>query len=349
MLRAALLSIALIGLIPAIEFGQSRTNEWHMVYTPSHRATYEKEWRYSFPNHHSTRWFIALRYPPQLAWSKDVRAKAELLTSTGWKPFEEVTELSKEHRRMLVIDYEHDDPKLKSGFTIRTTLTATIYHQQLVQGNSAKPAVRLTSEEKESYLEETATFDFSKANVKKWMDDHNMWIGKGERPMDFVHRVYKELRLQKSLPYDTKDGGAWICSQILKVGYGECCRHAIVGTSILRANKIPARTVCGLWAIDEKSKGGHCWGEFYLEGAGWIPYDTTLDGNHLNSDDYFGSKKGEVLAGMVDFDWVIDARSFGQKSAFGIDAFPAFWSKGEGNTDNKLDMTEKVHIVNRIR
>ena len=133
------------------------------------------------------------------------------------------------------------------------------------------------------------------------------------------------------------------------MGYGECCRHAIVGTSILRANKIPARTVCGLWAIDEKSKGGHCWGEFYLEGAGWIPYDTTLDGNHLNSDDYFGSKKGEVLAGMVDFDWVIDARSFGQKSAFGIDAFPAFWSKGEGNTDNKLDMTEKVHIVNRIR
>jgi hypothetical protein len=40
MLRAALLSIALMGLIPAIDFGQNRTNEWHMVYTPSHRATF---------------------------------------------------------------------------------------------------------------------------------------------------------------------------------------------------------------------------------------------------------------------------------------------------------------------
>jgi transglutaminase-like putative cysteine protease len=331
-------------------FGQGAAPDWHLVYTASHRASYEKEWKYTFPDHRSTRWVIALRYPPQLAWSKDAAGKAELLTSAGWKPFKEVTEGSKEKRRMLVIDYEHDDPKLRNGFTIRTTLTATIYHQQLVRGRPARPAPPLAAEEKESYLAETDTFDFSKGNVKEWMDAHKMWLGKAEKPIDFVHRVYKELRLQKSLPYDTKDGGPWVCSQILKVGYGECCRHAIVGTSILRTHQIPARTVCGLWAIDEKSKGGHCWGEFFLEGVGWVPYDTTVDGTNLNTEAYFGSKKGEVLAGMIDFDWGIDAGSFGKQTVFAIDAFPAYWSKGEGSLDKpKLDTTESVRILKRSR
>ena len=62
----------------------------------SHRATFEQQWTYTFPKHHSKRWVIALRYPPELAWSKDVQGKAELLTSTGWMPFKEVREGSPE-------------------------------------------------------------------------------------------------------------------------------------------------------------------------------------------------------------------------------------------------------------
>jgi transglutaminase-like putative cysteine protease len=350
MSRSALLAAVLVSVACVSAFGESESPEWHMVYTPSHRAVYEKEWKYSFPNHQSSRWVIALRYPPSLAWSKDVAGKAELLTNDGWKPFQEVTEGSDEKRRMVVIDYEHDDPKLRGGFTLRTTLTATIYDQQLKKGKPATPVAPLTAEKEKSFLAETDTFDFSKPNVKEWMDDHKMWMGKDEKPIGFVHRVYKELRLQKSLPYDTKDGGPWVYRQILKVGYGECCRHAVVGTSILRANKIPARTVCGLWAIDAKSKGGHCWGEFFLKGVGWVPYDTTVDGNNLDTEAYFGSKKGEVLAGMIDFDWVIDAGLFGKQTVFAVDAFPAFWSKGEGNLDNpKLETTESVRILKRPR
>ena len=182
------------------------------------------------------------------------------------------------------------------------------------------------------------------------MDNHRMWIAKGERPINFVHRVYKELRSRNTLPYDTKDGGPWICSQILKVGYGECCRHAIVGTSILRANHIPARTVCGLWAIDDKSSGGHCWGEFFSDGIGWIPYDTTVDSSNRDTEAYFAIKKGEVLAGMVDFDWSIAAGPFGQHTVFAVDAFPAYWGKGEGSMDNpKVDAMESVRVLPRLR
>jgi transglutaminase-like putative cysteine protease len=350
MSRRVPFAFLILGVISPTAVGQ----QWALAYVPSHRATFEQEWTYTYPRYESTRWILALRYPPSLAWSKDVEGKAELLTSKGWVPFKKVSEESAEQRPMLFLDFPHDDPKLRNGFTVRTTLTATICDQQLVRvaggprRKSAPPAAALTEAEKEAYLQATHTFDFDKPAVKKWMDEHKMWRGKKEGTVEFVHRVYKELRLK--IPYNTGDGGEWICSQILKVGFGECCRHGIVGTSILRANKIPARTVCGLWAIDEKSKGAHCWGEFFLDGVGWVPYDTTIDSENTKSEAYFGSKKGEVLAGMVDFDWVIDTHAFGTKTVAGIDAWPGVWSEGKGDMNNaKTSTTTRVHIVKRFR
>jgi transglutaminase-like putative cysteine protease len=346
MSRTSVAAAFIICIVRSSGVAQS-TPEWHMEYTQSHRATFEQEWKYTFPNHESTRWVIALRYPPELAWSKDVEGKAELLTAKGWVPFKEVRDGSPEHRRMLVIDHEHNGPMLKGGFTVRTTLTATIYDQHLRKGAPTKSIKPLAVEEQKNYLMETDTFDFEKPIVKKWMDQHKMWIGKSENRLDFVHRVYKELRLE--IPYSMKDGGPWVCSQILKVGFGECCRHGIVGTSILRANKIPARTVCALWAIDNKSQGAHCWGEFFMQGVGWVPYDTTL-GDDKKSEAYFANKKGELIAGMVDFDWQVEAGPFGKQTVFAVDAFPVFWSEGKGKLgDPKIDTKTSVRIVKQGR
>ena len=53
-------------------------------------------------------------------------------------------------------------------------------------------------------------------------------------------------------------------------------------------------------------------------------YDTSFDSeNHPKSDAYFGGRKGELIAGMIDFDWVIDAGPFGRQTVFAIDADPA--------------------------
>ena len=67
------------------------------------------------------------------------------------------------------------------------------------------------------------------------------------------------------------------------------------------------------------------------------------------SEEYFGKKKGELIAGMVDFDWLIDAGPFGKQRVAGIDAYPAFWSRGEGPLDNpKVETTTHVRILNRF-
>src|SRR5262249_61462399 len=104
-------------LIPWLPAARGQNSDRHMVYTPSHRATVEQEWTYSFPRLHSTHWVIVLRCPPELAWSRDAETKAELRTSAGWKPFKEVRDGSKERRRMFMIDHAHDDPMLRNGFT----------------------------------------------------------------------------------------------------------------------------------------------------------------------------------------------------------------------------------------
>jgi transglutaminase-like putative cysteine protease len=347
MRRAALFALLLLCATGALAFGQPAPGR-HMEYTRSHRVTFEQEWKYSFADFQSSRWLIALSYPPALAWNKDVTARAELLTSKGWVPFKEVKEESKLQRRMFRIDYPHDDAKLRYGFTIRTTLTATLYDQRLEKGKPRAPVPALSAAERRNFLASTQTYDFLNPTVKKWMDEHKMWLGKDEKPADFVLRLCRELR--RTLPYNTKDPGRWSCSQVLKAGYGECYRHSIVGTSILRANKVPARTVCGPWAINDRSKGVHCWGEVYLEGIGWIPYDTTYNVGDRDADRYVGNKPAAILAVMMDFDWVVDAGPAGKQTVFAPDVFPAYWGVGKGNPGKaKVDTTTRVRVVKRFR
>jgi hypothetical protein len=87
-----------------------------------------------------------------------------------------------------------------------------------------------------------------------------------------------------------------------------------------------------------------------MDGVGWVPYDTTLDNEHSESEAYFASKKGDLIAGMIDFDWVIHAGPFGKQTVFAIDSFPAYWSQGIGSMDNpKIDTTTMVRIPNGNR
>jgi hypothetical protein len=82
--------------------------------------------------------------------------------------------------------------------------------------------------------------------------------------------------------------------------------------------------------------------EVFLDGVGWITCDST--GMCV------GDKPATHLAGMIDFDWVIDAGPYGKKTVAGIDAWPAFWGQGTGSMDKSgLEVSTKVHVLNRFR
>ena len=105
------------------------------------------------------------------------------------------------------------------------------------------------------WVRATKAYDFHVPHVQEWMDKHQMWRGNDEEALHFVHRVYKQLRVH--MPYSTKDSDPWTCSHILKDGFGECCRHSIVTAAVVRANKIPARTVWGHYLGDRQQEPRH--------------------------------------------------------------------------------------------
>ncbi len=89
----------------------------------------------------------------------------------------------------------------------------------------------------------------------------------------------------------------------LMKGKGVCDEYASLFTALCRAAGIPARVVTGYW-VDEVLKPGvwknvnserHAWAEFYLEGAGWIIVEPTLqytyNGIRLPNMDYFANMK----------------------------------------------------------
>jgi hypothetical protein len=74
MFRSATLTATFVCVTCTGAFGQRVAPKWHLVYTRSHRATFEQEWKYTFPSHKSKQWFIALRYPP-VRWTPLSRPK----------------------------------------------------------------------------------------------------------------------------------------------------------------------------------------------------------------------------------------------------------------------------------
>lgn len=59
---------------------------------------------------------------------------------------------------------------------------------------------------------------------------------------------------------------------------GKCADISSVYVAVARAAGVPAREVFGIRigkddGVSDMSKGHHCWSEYYLPGAGWIPVD----------------------------------------------------------------------------
>jgi transglutaminase-like putative cysteine protease len=59
----------------------------------------------------------------------------------------------------------------------------------------------------------------------------------------------------------------------------------------MRSSGIPARFEIGFPLPEGKTEGAisgyHCWAEFYLDGAGWIPVDASEASKHPARRDYF--------------------------------------------------------------
>jgi transglutaminase-like putative cysteine protease len=78
----------------------------------------------------------------------------------------------------------------------------------------------------------------------------------------------------------------WACDK----KYGNCTDFHALFIGLLRASGVPARFQIGLSVPEGAAAelaGYHCWADFYVDGAGWIPVDASEAWKHPEKRDYF--------------------------------------------------------------
>ncbi len=100
----------------------------------------------------------------------------------------------------------------------------------------------------------------------------------------------------------------WACRE----GYGNCTDFHALFISLARTVGIPARFEIGFPIPQDRDSaqigGYHCWVEFYLPGAGWIPVDASEAAKHPEQRDYlFGGQGADRIMFSMGRDLVLDA------------------------------------------
>jgi transglutaminase-like putative cysteine protease len=99
--------------------------------------------------------------------------------------------------------------------------------------------------------------------------------------------VVANMRYDKSGEGWGRGDAVWACAS----KRGNCTDFHSLLIGMMRASGIPARFEIGFPLAEGKTQGDipgyHCWAEFYLDGAGWIPVDASEARNNPAKRDYF--------------------------------------------------------------
>jgi len=108
-----------------------------------------------------------------------------------------------------------------------------------------------------------------------------------EKARDIYEYVLRTMKYDKSGEGWGHGDTLWACN----AKHGNCTDFHSVFISMARAEKIPARFEIGFPLPADKHSaeipGYHCWAEFYIEGAGWVPVDISEAWKHPEKRDYF--------------------------------------------------------------
>ncbi len=134
----------------------------------------------------------------------------------------------------------------------------------------------------------------------KTLADENTQGAQG--PVEKAHALYDfvfhTLRYDKSGTGWGRGDSLWACD----AKHGNCTDFHSLFISLARAEKIPARFDIG-FPLPEGTHEGmvpgyHCWAEFWVEGAGWVPVDISEAWQTPAKHDYFF---GTIDANRVQF------------------------------------------------
>jgi hypothetical protein len=275
-------------------------------------------------------WVLFAAMPPTMAGQQDlhVAMNHEGHLDTEKSPF---------RRPILAARVPAREAEEAQGVTVAVTTEATLYSRRLAAGAPAEPVVALDAEERRLALAKTPTEDFTDPAFLGWLQRSRLIRGANESDVDFAGRAFLSLKHASAYlytgPFQVRQASK-VCTSLRT----DCGGFAVLFVSALRANRIPARTLCGRWA---KSAGSnepmmqmHVKSEFWAEGVGWVPCDLSSavqsdrDGNTLR---YFGDDTGDFLVQHTDTDLRFDTVYFGEQTRAFVQR-AAYWVRGTGTS-----------------
>jgi hypothetical protein len=287
----------------------------------------------TYPDVRVSEWVVFVSQAPTLPGQIKVRTSIE-----------PAGELAKDEsdlaRSLLVARVPADAQHFLKSLSIRVTYEATLRSRKLRRSTRSRRDFSLSPQDRTLYLAERGYMDFTTPAFNDWLTGNALERHSGESEINFARRVF--LGLKSGMQYDASSARKFLASAVCKAGRADCGGLSILFTSILRANKIPARTLWGRWATS--AEPGQTWAnrsyfqthvkaEFFARGVGWVPVDVASAILHDKSPEglrFFGNDAGDFITFHIDSNLRVDTRLFGVKPVPHLQR-PAFWVRGEGS------------------
>lgn len=151
-------------------------------------------------------------------------------------------------------------------------------------------------------------------------------------PLEKARAIYDYV--VETMTYD-KSGTGWGRGDIYyacDIRRGNCTDFHALFIGLCRASGIPARFIIGFPLPEGKREGTiggyHCWAEFYVEGHGWIPVDTSeASKNKAKKGYFFGTICENRVAFTQGRDILLDPPQKGERLNYFI--YPYFELEGK--------------------
>ena len=160
---------------------------------------------------------------------------------------------------------------------IQLSIDASLYKQ----GEEQVDSLRLNTQALKKYLSAEKYIESNNPSIKKVAESL-----KKENDLETIVQTYIFVKNHLTYYSDGNPDTVGALSALQK-GFGDCSEYSDLFIALLRANKIPARTVRGIFINYWGPNPWHAWAEVYVPKNGWVIFDPSRKHSIVNDGEKF--------------------------------------------------------------